>query len=629
MKKYITSIAIALTLIFALQLQTMAQEQQGEYLISGGKQAELMEYMKESGMHIEKMYPSLDILSVSLSSAELAKLEKAFPNIVIQSNRSYQKSTEKDLASSTLINTTRGSTSPYTGKGVKVAVLDSGIDVKHRDLRVKGGYCSMKTECAMVVSYDDDNGHGTHVAGVIAALSNQTGIVGIAPSVELYSIKALNSFGVGTTNSLIDGIDWAMKQKIDILNLSITTDQDDPALEKALQKAYAQGVLIVASGGNNGDQANSTVMYPAKYDSVIAVAAVNADLTKLKNSAVGKEIEIAAPGASIFSTYPMKWDFEDGKADGYTRLSGTSMATAHVSGILALYKERFPHMNNDELRQLIARTAKDLGKEGRDDVFGHGLIQYKPSFDNTVDFTVQSEPGKLTLQYSGNKDVQIDGANVLHRTDGKWEIYGVAGDLEVLVKTKIDQGAVWQEKKIYKMPSPVFTDMNNSQRFAGSIGFLTYKGQLKGFPGGTIRPYENITRAEAAAIIGRALGYPEKATAVAFKDVSPTSFAGGYIQALKEEKILSGFKDGTFKPEQKVTRGEMAILISNAFKLKSDNVNRFTDSHPSMASYSAVNALVSAKITNGYTDGTFKPNDQMSRADFAVFLARVQEDAFK
>lgn len=629
MKKFVKSIAIAFILVFSLQFQTMAQEQQGDYLISGGKQTELMEFMNESGMHIEKRYPSLDILSVSLSSTEVAKLEKAFPDIVIQSNRSYKKNAEKDLASSTLINTTRDSTAPYTGKGVKVAVLDSGIDVKHRDLHVKGGYCSMKTECGMSVSYDDDNGHGTHVAGVIAALNNQTGIVGIAPSVELYSIKALNSFGVGTTNSLIDGIDWAMKQKIDILNLSITTDQDDPALEKALQKAYVQGVLIVASGGNNGDQANSTVMYPAKYDSVIAVAAVNADLTKLKNSAVGKEIEIAAPGSSIFSTYPMKWDFEDGKADGYTRLSGTSMATAHVTGILALYKERFPSMNNDELRQLIARTAKDLGKEGRDDIFGYGLIQYKPSFDNTIDFTVQSEPGQLTLQYSGNKDVQIEGSNVLHRNDGKWEIYGVAGDLEVLVKTKTDQGAIWQEKKIFKMPSPVFTDMNNSQRFAGSIGFLTSKGQLKGFPGGTIRPYENITRAEAAAIIGRALGYPEKATAVAFKDVSPTSFAGGYIQALKEAEVLSGFKDGTFKPDQKVTRGEMAILISKAFKLKSDNVNRFTDSHPSMASYSAINALVSAKITNGYTDGTFKPNDQMRRADFAVFLARVQEDAFK
>ena len=310
--------------------------------------------------------------------------------------------------------------------------------------------------------------------------ANQTGIVGIAPSVELYSIKGLNSFGVGTTTSLIDGIDWAVKQKIDILNLSITTDQDDPALEKALQKAYAQGLLIVAAGGNNGDQTNSTVMYPAKYDPVIAVAAVNSDLTKLKNSAIGKENEIAAPGASIFSTYPMKWDFEDDKADGYTRLSGTSMAAAHVTGILALYKERFPHMNNDELRQLIARTAKDLGKEGRDEIFGHGLIQYKTTFDNTIDFTVQAEPGKLTLQYNGNKDFVLEGGNVLHR-NGKWEIYGVAGDLELTAKTKLDQGTYWQEKKIFRLSSPRFTDVNNSQRFAGPIGLFDGERSIERF----------------------------------------------------------------------------------------------------------------------------------------------------
>ncbi|MFC5604833.1 S8 family peptidase [Sporosarcina koreensis] len=629
MKKFLATIAVLFTLIFTMQIQAMAQESKEIYLISGGNQTELIDYMDHRGMHIEKKYPSFDIVSVSLTAAELEELKNEFQGIVIQHNRTYEKNAEKDLASSALINTTRASTAPYTGRGVKVAVLDSGIDINHRDLQVKGGYCPLKMECAIGVPYDDDNGHGTHVAGIIAALANQTGIVGIAPSVDLYSIKALNSFGVGSTYSLIDGIDWAIKQKIDILNLSITTEKDDPALEKALQNAYTRGMLIVGSGGNNGDQADSTVMYPAKYDSVIAVAAVRSDLTKLRKSAAGPEIEIAAPGEFIFSTYPMKWDFEDEKADGYMRLSGTSMATAHVTGILALYKERFPEMKNSELRQILARTAKDLGTTGRDDVFGHGLVQYRQSFENTIDFIEQVEPGKLTLQYSGDKEVEIKGGNVLHHTGGKWEIYGVAGNLEVLATTKNGQSTPWMEKKIFQLQSPEFTDVNNSQRFAGSIGFLTINGQLKGFPDGTIRPYENITRAEAAAIIGRALDYPERASAVAFKDVSPTSFAGGYIQALKEAGVISGFKDGTFKPNQKVTRGEMAILISKAFKLKSDGVNRFTDSHPSTASYNAINALVSAKITNGYTDGTFKPNDQMSRADFAVFLARVQEDAFK
>lgn len=629
MKKQLASIAIVLLLLFTMQFQALALESKESYLISGEQQAELIKFMDTKGMQIEKKYPSFEILSASLTAAELTALQAAFPRMTIQSDQAYEKNADKDLASSTLIDTTRAITSPYTGKGIKVAVLDSGIDVDHRDLHVKGGYCSLVRECAIGVPYDDDNGHGTHVAGIIAALANQTGIVGIAPSVDLYSIKALNSFGVGSTTSLIDGIDWALKHKIDILNLSITTEKDDPALEKALQKAYAQGMLIVGSGGNNGDQADRSVMYPAKYDSVIAVAAVKSNLEKLRKSAVGPEIDIAAPGELIFSTYPMKWDFEDGKADGYMRLSGTSMATAHVTGILALYKERFPHLSNAELRELIAKTAKDLGTTGKDDVFGHGLVQYKQTFDNTIELIENAEPGKLMLHYKGDKEVEIEGDNVLQRADGSWEIYGVAGRLEVLATTKSGQAAPWIEKKVFQLQSPAFNDVNNSQRFAGPIAFLTVNGQLKGFPDGSIKPYDNITRAEAAAIIGRALGYPEKATAAAFKDVSPSSFAGGYIQALKEAGIISGFKDGTFKPDQKVTRGEMAIFISQAFKLKAEGANRFKDSHPSTASYKAIDALVSANVTNGYKDGTFKPDDQMSRGDFAVFLARVQEDAFK
>lgn len=628
-KKLIGTIAIVIAFIFTLQFPVQAKAQAESYLLLGGDQSKLIEFMNKNDMHIQKAYSTFQIVSAKLTDEERTLLNSEFKNIAIQPDKHYKKEGEKDLPSSPMINTTRNVSSPYSGKGVKVAVLDSGIDVKHRDLNVKGGYCALDIECAIGVPYDDDNGHGTHVAGVIAALANQTGLIGIAPSVDLYSIKSLNVWGVGTTSSLIDGINWAIKNKIDILNLSITTEQDDPALEKALQRAYESGILIVAAGGNNGDQASGIVMYPAKYDSVIGVSAVKSDSTKLPRSASGKEIEIAAPGHMIFSTYPMKWDFEDGKADGYTQLSGTSMAAAHVTGVLALYKERFPKMTNVELRALLANSAKDLGAKGRDDIFGYGLVQYKTEFQNTIQFQQEFQPGKTTLQYSGNKEVTVDGNNIIQLSNGSWDLYGVAGTIELLTTTKTDQGTNWTEKKIIKLQNPAFKDVNNSQRFAGPIGFLTNKQQVKGFPDGTIRPYENITRAEAAAIIGRSLGYPEKSGTATFKDVSPSSFAAGYIEALKEAKIISGFKDGTFKPDQKVTRGEMAILIAKAFTLKTDSTNRFVDCHPSMASFDAINALVTAKITNGYRDGTFKPNDEMSRADFTVFLARVQEDAFK
>lgn len=629
MKKFIGAFAFVMAFLITVQLPAHATAQTDKYLLINENQTELIEFMHENGIAIQKTYPELQIISAQLTDVEQKLIKQTFNNTIIQRDSEYKKEGEKDIPSSALINTARNTTSPYSGKGVKVGVLDSGIDVKHRDIKVKDGYCAIEVECAIGTPYDDDNGHGTHVAGIIAALANQTGLIGIAPSVDLYSIKSLNAFGIGTTTSLIDGIDLAIKNKIDILNLSITTDKDDPALRQALKRAYDSGILIVAAAGNNGDEASGVVMYPAKYDSVIAVSAVKADLTKLPRSASGKEVEIAAPGHKIFSTYPMKWDFEDGKADGYTQLTGTSMAAAHVTGVLALYKERFPNMTNVELRALLAHSAKDLGAKGRDDVFGHGLVEYKQALQNTISFTQNRQAGQLTLQYTGPKTVTVTGNGIIQTDKGQWTLYGVAGTIEARVTTKTEQGTNFTEKIYLSLQQPAFKDVNNTQRFAGPIGFLTNKQQIKGFPDGTLRPYEQITRAEAAAIIGRALGYTETTNKTSFKDVSPSSFAASYIAQLKEAKIISGFKDGTFKPDQKVTRGEMAIFIAQAFALQADTKNRFVDCHPSMAAYNAINALVAANVTTGYSDKTFKPNDYMSRADFAVFLARVQEDAFK
>ena len=612
-----------------VQAETQPKEQLDAYQIIGANQSELISFMKENSLQITKVYPSFDIISATLLQEEARLLSKQFPNAEIHKSRTYEQAGERDLPSSPLINTTRKDVTPFTGKGVKVGILDSGIDVKHRDLNVKGGYCALDVECSTKIPYDDDNGHGTHVAGVVAAVVNNTGLIGIAPEAELYGIKALNVWGVGSTSSLIDGIDWAVKNKMDILNLSITTEKNDPALEQALKKAYASGLIIVGAGGNTGENADKSVMYPAKYESVIAVGAVTNDLKKLDKSSVGKEIELAAPGKAIFSTYPIQWDFEDGNADGYTSLSGTSMAAAHVSGVLALYKERFPEMSNRELRQLLQETATDIGSKGRDELFGFGLVQYKQSFDRSIDISEEHEDGKVVLRYPGTETVLLKGNSVVSREKNIWELYGVAGEIEILATSVNERGERWTEKKITVIKQPTFKDISNSQRFAGPIGFLAVNGQLKGSLEGTIRPYDKITRAEAATIIGRSLKYPDTAATGSFKDVSSSSFAAGYIAALKKAEIISGFTDGTFKPDQYVTRGEMAILISKAYSLQSDKTNSFIDCNPSMASYKAVNALVASGITDGYKDQTFKPNEPMSRADFAVFLARVQNDAFK
>lgn len=626
MWKYGIRLLASIIILLSIQTSTFANEiGTEEYLIVEGDQPKIIEFMNENNIKINKVYRSFSIISTALTEAEVDRLKSGFPTINIQENRVYEQSKDTELPSGKLINATSNITTPYTGAGVKVAVLDSGVATNHRDLKVKGGYCSLEFNCAFGIPYSDDNGHGTHVAGIIAALNNDFGIVGIAPSVDIYSIKALDASGFGSTNSLIEGIEWAIKNKMDILNMSITTKESDIAVEKALKSAYEKGILIVGSAGNNGEEADKTVRYPSKYPTVIAVGAVNANLTKLKESAVGPEVEVVAPGGNVYSTYPT----EGNLTNGYATMSGTSMATPHVTGVLALYKERFPAKTNAELRKLITDTTKDLGVPGKDPAFGYGLIQYMTKFPEFATFETKTEVGRavLTTQTS-NVKIHVNGKQVLPQNQ-QWTLYGVGGKKEVLVTTTGADGKAHVEKQFVTLSSPAYRDMSNHQPASGPVGFMSHHGQIKGFDDGTFRPYTNITRGEAAVLIGRALGFSSAPAQTKFNDVPKSSFASGYINAAVEEKIISGFTDGTFRPGAHVTRAEMAILISKAYQLQAGQGKDFNDIQSSMAAYESIKALTASKITTGYSDGSFKPYNKMTRADFAVFLARVQNDEFK
>ncbi|WP_186667849.1 S8 family serine peptidase [Sporosarcina sp. BP05] len=631
MRKFGIYIAVTIMILFTSRNVVLANEELTDaYLIVEADQTELVQFMQKKGISIKKAYTSFSVISADLTDSEITLIRSNFPGSSIHSNRIYDKSKDSERPSMKAVRATGELTTPYSGAGVKVAVLDSGIDTEHRDLNIKGGFCSLRYECAPGIPYDDDNGHGTHVAGIIAALKNDTGIVGIAPNVDLYSIKALNAFGVGTTNSLIDGIEWAIKNKMDIVNLSITTEADDIALKTALDAAYSKGILLVGSAGNNGELTNKSVMYPAKYSSVIAVSAVRADLKKLKESAVGEEVEITAPGESILSTYPIKLDFADFKVDGYTHLSGTSMATPHVTGILALYKERFPTKSNAELRTLINDNAKDLGAPGKDPVFGYGLVQYVAELAGTATIDVKNEVGQAILTSKSNEIIKLEtsGKQVL-LVNGQWTLYGVGGKKVFLVTTQDASGKKTVEQQYVTFKTPTFPDVTNNQRFAGPIGFMSNKNQINGFNDGTFRPHATITREEAAVLIGRALDFSSAPSATRFQDVSASSFASGYIKAAVDAKIISGFSDGTFRPGSYVTRAEMAILISKGFELNGKNNAEFKDVSHSMAAYQAIKSLIASGVTTGYGDNTFKPYDLMTRADFTVFLARAQNDFFK
>ena len=205
------------------------------------------------------------------------------------------------------------------GKGVKVAVIDTGIDFDHPEITTVGGYNAIDSS----VSYKDDNGHGTHVAGTIAAADNDIGVVGIAPDVSLYGVKVLNARGRGTFAGVIDGIQWAVQNGMDVANMSLGASRGTEALKDAMDAAKAAGTIIIAAAGNSG----GSVGYPAAYDSAIAVAASNSSDKVAYFSSRGSEVDLIAPGVSIKSTY---------LGGGYRSLSGTSMACPHITGLAAL-----------------------------------------------------------------------------------------------------------------------------------------------------------------------------------------------------------------------------------------------------------------------------------------------------
>ena len=200
------------------------------------------------------------------------------------------------------------------GFGIKIGIIDTGIDVDHPDLidNIKGGYNTTSKK----KSYDDDNGHGTHVAGIIAAVDNEIGVIGVVPEAELYAVKALDSSGNGYVSDVIEGIEWCIDNDIDIINMSLGMAEDSEALHETVVSASNAGIMMVAAAGNNY---GGSCEYPAAYEEVVAVGAIDIDGEVANFSAING-VEVWAPGDSIYSTY---------YNDDFLYMSGTSMATPH------------------------------------------------------------------------------------------------------------------------------------------------------------------------------------------------------------------------------------------------------------------------------------------------------------
>jgi major intracellular serine protease len=223
------------------------------------------------------------------------------------------------------------------GAGNVIAVIDTGCQTDHPDLQhqIVGGCNFTRDYRGNPAIFEDNNGHGTHVAGTIAAADNGLGIAGVAPKAGLLILKALNGAGSGSMEGIIEAVRYAVSwrglngERVRVISMSLGGPQDVPELHEAIKEAVAVDVAVVCAAGNEGDGDADTeeFAYPGAYNEVIQVGAVNfsSELTPFTNT--NDEIDLTAPGASILSTYV---------GSSYVRLSGTSMAAPHVSGALAL-----------------------------------------------------------------------------------------------------------------------------------------------------------------------------------------------------------------------------------------------------------------------------------------------------
>ena len=309
------------------------------------------------------------------------------------------------------------------GQPVLVAVLDTGVDTAHPDLAGRiwtnpgeicgdaidndhNGYVDDCYGWDMVNGdnvANDDNGHGTKVAGVIGAVTNNTiGIAGIAPNARILPVKVLGAGGIGTHVSAAEGIIYAANMGARIINIGFAGSATSAVLQNAVTYALSKGVIIIAPAGNDGA---AVINYPASYTGVISVAAVQNDNTIASFSTSSSYISLVAPGVNILSTAP---------GSAYQTASGTSMAAAHVSGVAVMLAGQPQFLNQPELLSAaLINTARDLGTSGRDAIFGYGVVSANDAlFYATSSATVQISSPASGLILANGQSITFTGSAV-------------------------------------------------------------------------------------------------------------------------------------------------------------------------------------------------------------------------
>jgi subtilisin family serine protease len=314
-----------------------------------------------------------------------------------------------------------------------VAILDTGIDRDHPDLNVVGGYnCTSRNRSR----YDDNHGHGTHVAGIVGALDNRIGVVGVAPGVRLWSVKVLDHKGRGFVSWIVCGIDWVTAQRdprknsrplIEVANMSLsfglgrigqTECGENDAIHQAICRSVSRGTVYVVAAGNNSHNARRN--RPATYDEVITVSAMadydgrgggkgrpsdscpfwssERDDAFTDFSNFGEDVDLIAPGRCVLSTY---------KGKRYAWMSGTSMAAPHVAGAAAIYRAMFPRAKPSQVKLALVAAGRYDWRTGTDPDKTHEPSVWVGQFRRVPDFALSVEPQVVSVARGGRVEVTV------------------------------------------------------------------------------------------------------------------------------------------------------------------------------------------------------------------------------
>lgn len=468
---------------------------------------------------------------------------------------------------------------------IKVAVLDTGVDISHPDLRnvlnlrdskevldLNGNLGPLKGDGYQSGVKTTGGGHGTHVAGILAAEANNgQGIAGVASvidnsAVELIAVDVFSNDKTTNLSYVIKGLEYAKAAGAKVINLSLGMKKSDigenDVIFRTLCRSLAdEDIILVCAAGNDGKGDNGTIStIPSDYDSTISVIALDGAQKRSSSSNYGSLKDISAPGKNIHSTT---------KGGTYGRLNGTSMSSPEVSGIVAMMCSINPELTVEEVREILTTTATDIGTPGFDVYTAAGIVDAQAAVTKVID---NKGTGEIHLPYS---------------------------------------------------------DVKKTDWYYDAACFLYQNKIMTGMTATSFGPSEKVSRAQFATILFRVSGEESVPYSSTFPDVSKGEFYTDAVLWAASKDVIMGYDNGEFGPADEITREQMAVILYRYTQYRGidvsnkTNLNKFPDSfRVSGFAQKGMEWAVAEGIISGNEDGTLAPTAPADRAASAMMMKR-------